>query len=83
MNELFYEPTEHNHLQDVINMFTMRICPMGTQRTYQHFDKVNTWTSKEFTNSDVISIVIGKNIVNLSIPKWQDINNGENSALEK
>jgi hypothetical protein len=56
---------------------------MGTQRTYQHFDKVNTWTSKEFTNSDVISIVIGKNIVNLSIPKWQDINNGENSALEK
>jgi len=27
--------------------------------------------------------VIRKNIVNLSIPKWRDINMGENSALGK
>jgi hypothetical protein len=42
MNEFFYEPTEHNRLQDVIDVFTLHIHPMGTQRTYHHFDKVDT-----------------------------------------
>jgi hypothetical protein len=27
----FHEPTKHNRLQDVINMFTMHICPIATQ----------------------------------------------------
>jgi hypothetical protein len=56
---------------------------MATQRTYQHFDKIDTWTFRKIANSDVISFVIKKNIVNLSIPKWRDINNEENNALEK
>ncbi len=42
MNEFLCEPTEHDHLQDVIHMFTMQIHPTSTQKTYQHFDKVNT-----------------------------------------
>jgi hypothetical protein len=83
MNELFCEPIEHNHLQDMIQMFTLHICPMATQRSCQHCDKINTWTSKEISNGDVILFVIKKNIVNLSIPKWRDINNGGNGALEK
>jgi hypothetical protein len=83
MNELFCEPRKHNHLHDVIDMFTLHIYPQGTQKTYQHFDKVNTWTLKEIANSDIISIVIRKNIVNSSIPRWRDINSGENNALEK
>jgi hypothetical protein len=64
MNELLYEPKKHNHLQDVIDMFTLHIHPRGNQKTCQHFDKINTWTSKEIANSDIISIVIWKNIVN-------------------
>jgi hypothetical protein len=83
MNELFCDPTEHNYLQDVINMFTLHIRPIGTQRTYQHFDKVDTWISREIANNDIISIFIKKNIVNSSILGWQDINNKENNALEK
>jgi hypothetical protein len=71
MNELFCDPLEHNCLQDVINMFTLHIHPMGTQRTYQHFDKVDTWILKEIANNDIISIVIKKNIVNLSIPECE------------
>ncbi len=82
MNELFYEPTKHNRLQDVIHMFTLHICPTATQRSCQHCDKVNTLTSKEISNSDIISFVIKKNIVNSSIPKWWDINNGENNSGE-
>jgi hypothetical protein len=83
MNELFCEPTKHNCLQDVIDKFTLHIRPMGTQRTCQHFDKVDTWTSKEITNSDVILVVIKLDIVNSSILGWWDINNKENNALEK
>jgi hypothetical protein len=77
MNELFYEPTKHDCLQDVIHKFTMRIHPTNTQITYQHFDKINTWTSKEIFNSHIISLVIWMNIINLSIPKWRDINRGK------
>ncbi len=39
--------------------------------------KVNTWTSREISNSDVISFVIKNNIVNLPIPKWRDIDSEE------
>ncbi len=63
MNELFHEPTEHDHLQDVIHMFTLHIHPTTTQRTCQHCDKVNTWTFREISNSHIISFVIWKNIV--------------------
>jgi hypothetical protein len=83
MNELFCEPTKHNHLQDVIDMFTLHIHPTGTQRTCQHFDKIDTWTFTEIANSDIILVVIRKNIVNSSIPRWWDINNRENTTLEK
>jgi hypothetical protein len=76
-DELFREPTKHIHLQDMIHMFTLHIHPMTTQRTCQHYDKVNTWTSREISNSHIISLVIWKNIVNLSIPKWKDINRGK------
>jgi hypothetical protein len=81
MNELFREPIEHYHLQDMIHMFIVHIHPTSTQKTYQHFDKVNTWTSKEISNSHIVSLVIWKNVVNLSTPKWGDINMGENSAV--
>jgi len=30
MNEIFYEPTKYNWLQDVIHMFTLHICPRAT-----------------------------------------------------
>jgi hypothetical protein len=83
MNELLCEPKKHNCLQDVINMFILHICPTGTQRTYQHSDKVDTWTSKEIANSDIIAIVIRKNILSLSISRWQDISSEENNELEK
>jgi hypothetical protein len=64
-------------------MFTLHICPTAMQRTCQHFDKEDTWTSREIANSDIILVVIKKNIVNLSIPGWQDINDKENNALKK
>jgi hypothetical protein len=80
MNELFHEPTEHDRMQDTIYMFTLHIHSTTTQRTYQHCDKVNTWTSKEIFNSHIISIVIWKNIVNSSISIRGNISNGENNA---
>ncbi len=64
-------------------MLTFHIHPTTTQRTYQHCDKVDTWTSKVIFNRHIVSFVIWKNIVNLFIPKWGDINNGENNALDK
>ncbi len=70
MNELLYEPTKHDHLQNMIHMFTMHIHSTSTQRTYQHFDKVNTSTSMEISNSHIVSLVIWKNTVNLSIAMW-------------
>jgi hypothetical protein len=63
MNELFREPTKHDHLQDVIPMFTLHIHPTTTQKTYQHCDKVNTWTSKEISNSHIVLFVIWKNTI--------------------
>jgi hypothetical protein len=83
MNGLFREPIKHDHLQDVMHTFTLHIHPMTTQRTRQHCDKVNTWTSKEISNSHIISLVIWKNTLNSSIPRWGDINKGENNALGK
>jgi hypothetical protein len=77
MNELFNEPIKYDHLQNMIHMFTMHIHPTSTQRTCQHFDKINTWTSREISNSHIVSLVIWKNIVNSSIPKWGDINRGK------
>ncbi len=56
---------------------TMHIHPMSTPRTYQHFDKVNTWTSKEIFNSHIVFLVIWNNIVNSSIHRWKDINRWE------
>jgi hypothetical protein len=82
MNELLCEPTKHNRLQDVIDMFTLHISRMGTQRICQHFDKVYTWTSREIANNDIIFVVIKKFIVNSSIPRWWNIDNGENNALD-
>jgi len=64
-------------------MFTLHMHSTTTQKSYQHCDKVNTWTSREISNSHIISFVIQKNIVNSSIPRWRDINSGENSALGK
>jgi hypothetical protein len=83
MNELFREPTKHDHLQDVIHMFTLHIHPMATQRTYQQCHKINTRTSREISINHIISLVIWKNTINSSIPKWKDINRGENNALGK
>jgi len=83
MNEIFHEPTKHNRLQDMIHMFELHVCPMATQKSFQDCDKVDTWTSKEIFNSDIISFVIKNNTINSSIPKWWDINNEENNALEK
>jgi hypothetical protein len=77
MNEFFHEPTKHDCLQDVIHMFTMHVHPMSTQRTFQHFEKIDPWTSREITNSHIIFWVIQNNIVNSSIPRWGDINMGE------
>jgi hypothetical protein len=73
----------HFHAQAILHMFTIYICPTATQRRCQHYDKVNIWKSREISNNDIISFVIIKNIVNSSIPKWRDINSGENNALEK
>jgi hypothetical protein len=42
INELFREPMEYNCLQNVIHMFTLHICPMATQKSYQHYDKIYT-----------------------------------------
>jgi hypothetical protein len=83
MNEIFHEPTKHNHSKNVIHMFTLHICPMATKRSCQHCNKINTWTIREISNSDVILFVIKKNIVNSSIPRWWNIRNGKNNALEK
>jgi len=83
MNEIFREPIEHNWLQDVIHMFTLHVCPKAILKTYQHCHKINKWTSKEISNSHIVTFVIWKNIVNLSIPRRGDINNEENNALEK
>jgi hypothetical protein len=83
INELFREPMEYNCLQNVIHMFTLHICPMATQKSYQHYDKIYTWTSKEISSNDVVSFVIKKKIISSSIPRWRDINKGENNALEK
>jgi hypothetical protein len=77
INKLLYESTKHDHLQDVIHMFIMHIHPMNTQRTCQHFDKVITWISREISNNHIVFLVIWKNIINLCIPKWKDINRGE------
>jgi hypothetical protein len=57
--------------------------PHDHPKKLQHCDKVNTSTSREISNGDVVLFVIRKNIVNLFIPRWKDINNGENNALEK
>jgi hypothetical protein len=77
MNEPFCEPTEHDHLQDVIHMFIMHIHPMSTQRTYQHFEKINTWTLREISNNHIVSLIILNNTINSSIPRWRDINRGK------
>jgi hypothetical protein len=58
MKELFRKPIEHDRLQDMIHMFTMHIHPMAAQKTYQHFDKVNTRTSKDISNSHFMSLVV-------------------------
>ncbi len=68
INELFCEPTKHNCLQDMIHMSMLHICPMATQRSCQHCYKINTWTSKEIFNHNVISFDIRTNIINSSNP---------------
>jgi len=69
MNEPFYETTEHYCLRDMVHMFTLHICPMATQESYEHCNKI--------FNSDIVLFVIRKNIANLSVPKWQNINRGK------
>ncbi len=66
----------------MIHMFTLYICLTTTQRSCQHCHKIDTWTSREISNNDIILFIIRKIIINLSISRW-DINNRENCALEK
>jgi hypothetical protein len=49
MNEPFYETTEHYCLRDMVHMFTLHICPMATQESYEHCNKIYTWTCKKFS----------------------------------
>jgi len=77
MNELLCEPTKHNHLQDLIHMFRLHLGPRTTKRSYQHCNKVYTWTFGEISNSDDVLFVNRNNIVNSSISKWEDINSWE------
>jgi hypothetical protein len=38
---------------------------------------------RDFSKSDIVTFIIKENIVNSSMPTWQDINMGENTALWK
>jgi hypothetical protein len=38
---------------------------------------------REISKSDIVTFVIKENTINSSIPMWQNINMGENSALWK
>jgi hypothetical protein len=57
MNELFCEPIEHNCFKMWYTCLHCTYTPC-TQKTYQHCDKVDTWTSKEISNSHIVYFVI-------------------------